>query len=275
MRVHSKPGRLRFVLAALASLFCALIDVADVAAAPDEPPPPSTPPPSTPPGSAPAPTPPAAAASATPNAGSSAAPSAAPQAKGVVRAPLEKWRIIDSQSGPVNYYKLLQDGGRSIVRGSYQPPNKKAVLGFEVPERSRNRLRRLEWSWRAIKFPEKGDECVKERGDSSVVLYVTWRRFLRWYSLKYVWSTTRKPGTICDRRRNAFVAQDTVVLQSGGPPGVWKRESIDLTQEFRNHFGEGNERAEVPPLMGLGVMTDGDQTKTESTGDFADFVLSP
>jgi hypothetical protein len=26
--------------------------------------------------------------------------------------------------------------------------------------------------------------------------------------------------------------------------------------------------------MGLGVMTDGDQTKSESSGDFADFVFS-
>jgi hypothetical protein len=201
-----------------------------------------------------------------------------PQAKsapGVLRPKLEQWRIIDSQSGPVNYYSLLQDAGRSFVRGSYQPPNRKAVLGFEVPEKSRNRLRRLEWDWRAIKFPARGDECVKERGDSPAVLYVTWRRFLRWYSLKYVWSTTRKPGTVCDRRRNTFVAQDTIVLESGGPLGVWKHESLDLVREFRAHFGEGDENAEVPPLMGLGVMTDGDQTKTESSGDFADFVLSP
>jgi hypothetical protein len=201
--------------------------------------------------------------------------SAPPPIKGSLRLAMDQWRIVDSQSGPVNYYKLLQEGDRSFVRGLYRPPHKKAVLGVEVPERSRNRLRRLEWSWRAIKFPEKGDECVKERGDSPVVLYVTWRRFLKWYSLKYVWSTTRKPGTICDRRRNAFVAQDTVVLQSGGPPGVWKRESIDLARAFRTHFADGDQEADVPPLMGLGVMTDGDQTKTESTGDFSDFVLMP
>ena len=211
-----------------------------------------------------------------------AAPAAATQAAakaaaagGALRAAVEQWRIIDSQSGPVNYYSLLRDGPRTFVRGAYQPPNKKAVLGFEVPDAQRNRLHRLEWSWRAIKFPEQGDECVKEKGDSSAVVYVTWRRFLRWYSLKYVWSTTRTPGSVCDRRRNTFVAQDTIVLESGGPAGVWKHESIDLVREFRAHFGEGDEHAEVPPLMGLGVMTDGDQTKTESTGDYADFVLSP
>jgi hypothetical protein len=198
-----------------------------------------------------------------------------PAAPGVVRADLERWRIVDSQSGPVNYYSLQRDAGRLFLRGSYQPPNKKAVLGFEVPEKSRERLHHLEWSWRAVKLPVQGDECTKNKGDSAAVLYVTWRRFLKWYSLKYVWSTTRPAGTICDRRRNTFVAQDTVVLQSGGPTGVWKRESVDLTHEFRSHFGDGDEHADVPPLMGLGVMTDGDQTKTESTGDYSDFVLSP
>jgi hypothetical protein len=209
----------------------------------------------------------------------SAAPAATPKANAsapaVLRAAVEQWRIIDSQSGPVNYYAVLREGPISFVRGAYHPPNKKAVLGFEVPEARRGRLRRLDWNWRANKFPVKGDECVKERGDSAAVLYVTWRRFLRWYSLKYVWSTTRKPGTVCDRRRNAFVAQDTVVLQSGGPAGVWKHESIDLAREFRAHFAEGDEHADIPPLMGLGVMSDGDQTKTESSGDYADFVFSP
>jgi hypothetical protein len=213
---------------------------------------------------------------------SGAAPSVAAPAAGtaardarVLLAKLEQWRIIDSQSGPVNYYTLMHDAERTFLRGAYRPPHKKAVLGFEVPDASRSRLRRLEWSWRVLAFPKQGDECVKERGDSPAVLYVTWRRALRWYSLKYVWSTTQKLGTVCDRRRNAFIAQDTVVLESGGPTGVWKHESIDLAREFRRHFADADEHAEVPPLIGLGVMTDGDQTKTESTGDYADFVLSP
>jgi len=203
-----------------------------------------------------------------------AAPPAGTSAKSVVRAPLDQWRIIDTQSGPVNYYALMREDGLQFVRATYRPPNKKAVLGFEMPDSGRKRMRHLEWSWRAMQLPKQGDECVKPKGDSAAVVYVTWRRTLRWYSLKYVWSTTRPPGTICDRRRDTFVAQDTIVLQSGGPPGVWKRESIDLAREFRKAFADGDEKAELPPLVGLAVMTDGDQTKTESTGDYADFVLS-
>lgn len=194
--------------------------------------------------------------------------------RAVLKAPVEQWRLIDSQSGPVNYYTVQREADRAFIRGTYQPPNKKAVMGFEVPESSRGRMRRLDWSWRAIKLPEQADECNSKKGDSPAVVYVTWRRTLRWYSLKFVWSATRPPGTICDRRRNAFVAQDTVVLESGGPLGVWKRESVDLWKLFRDHFEDGDKDADIPSLIGLGVMTDGDQTKTESTGDYADFVLS-
>jgi hypothetical protein len=200
-----------------------------------------------------------------------AAPAAA---KGVVRAPVEKWRLIESESGPVNYYSLLRDAERSFIRGAYQPPNKKAVFGFEMPDASRDRVKRLDWSWRAIKLPRQADECTPKKGDSPAVLYVTWKRMLRWYSLKYVWSTTRPPGTVCDRRRNPFVAQDTIVLRSGGPLGVWQRESIDLAREFRKYFEDGDPYADIPSLVGIAIMTDGDQTKTESTGDYADFVFS-
>lgn len=194
--------------------------------------------------------------------------------RAVLKAPVEQWRLIDSQSGPVNYYTVQREADRAFIRGTYQPPNKKAVLGFEVPESSRGRMRRLDWSWRAIKMPEQADECNAKKGDSPAVVYVTWRRTLRWYSLKFVWSASRPPGTICDRRRNAFVAQDTIVLESGGPLGVWKRESVDLWKLFRDHFEDGDKDADIPSLIGLGVMTDGDQTKTASTGDYADFVLS-
>ena len=218
----------------------------------------------------------AAAGAATPAPGVESAKGKEGQAKksGVVRAPVEKWRLIESESGPVNYYSLLRDSERAFIRGAYQPPHKKAVFGFEMPDSGKDKVKRLEWNWRAIKLPLQADECSPKKGDSPAVLYVTWKRMLKWYSLKFVWSATRPPGTICDRRRNPFVAQDTVVLRSGGPLGVWQHESVDLSQAFRKHFEDGDPNADIPSLIGIAVMTDGDQTKTESTGDYADFVFS-
>lgn len=191
----------------------------------------------------------------------------------VLLAPVDKWRLIESESGPVNYYSLGREGERPFIRGVYAPPHKKAVFGFQVPEASRGRVKRLDWSWRAVTLPHQADECNPKKGDSPAVLYVTWKRTLRWYSLKYVWSASRPRGTVCDRRRNPFIAQDTVVLESGGPLNTWKHESLDLAHEFRKYFEDGDPDADVPDLIGLGVMTDGDQTKSESAGDYADFVF--
>ena len=58
------------------------------------------------------------------------------------------------------------------------------------------------------------------------------------------------------------------VLQSGGPTNVWKEESIDPSAEFRAHF-EGD----VPDFVGIGIMSDGDQTRSISAADYAGFTL--
>jgi hypothetical protein len=190
------------------------------------------------------------------------------------RLELDRWRLVESQSGPTNYYTVVPEAQRPFIRGAYKPGYKKAVFGIELPDAEKERARKLSWAWRAIKLPDRGNECTPGKGDSAAVIYVTWRRFMRWYTLKYVWSSVGTPGTICDRKRNAFVAQDTIILRAGGPLGVWQMEAIDLRAAFRTHFEGGNPRADVPPLLGIGLMTDGDQTKSESTGDYADFVLT-
>ena len=70
-----------------------------------------------------------------------------------------------------------------------------------------------------------------------------------------------------------FVAQDTVVVDSGPPLDTWHTVDIDLAAEFRKHFADGAADAEVPDFVGIGIMSDGDQTHSESSADYASFVL--
>ncbi len=191
-----------------------------------------------------------------------------------VAMPVRGWRLVERESGPVNYYTLNKGGSPEFIRGAYRPGLKTAVLGFQLADGDRARATRLRWRWRAITLPSGGNECVKGKGDSAAVIYVTWKRSLRWYTLKYVWSAVATKGAVCGSKRNPFVAQDTVVLQTGGPLNEWKAEDIDLKAEFRKHFEDGDPNADVPDLMGVGLMTDGDQTNSPSVGDYADFVLT-
>jgi hypothetical protein len=181
------------------------------------------------------------------------------------------WRIIPRESGRVNYYSVVDDVLLPHIHAAYAPGYETAVLGFEVPHDQARAFHHLKWAWRADVLPRGGDECARGAEDSAAVVYVTWKRGLRWYSLKYVWSAVGTKGRVCDSKRNLFVAQDTIILETGAPVGVWRTESIDIDAAFRERFGD----QDVPELQGLALMTDGDQTRSESVADYGAFVLSP
>lgn len=185
---------------------------------------------------------------------------------------LRAFRVIPSESGPVNYYGLV-DGPEPYWRARYRPPLETTVLGYAIPDRDRRAVKRIKWKWRAVVLPKGGDECMDGKGDSAAVVYVTFRRTLRWYSLKYVWSAVAKKGATCDRKRNPFRAQDTIIVDSGPPLDEWRAVEIDPDEEFRKHFENGDPLATVPDLIGIAIMTDGDQTASPSEADYSGFSL--
>jgi hypothetical protein len=197
----------------------------------------------------------------------------AAQSGGALNLEVTRWHVVTRESGPVNYYHVVDDPSLPFVHAEYTPPEKTTVLGTQISDSDRGRARAVSWQWRAVTLPQGGDECASGKGDSAAVVYLTWKRTLKWYTLKYVWSSVGQRGAVCDRKRNPFVSQDTIILQSGGPLGVWRSEVVDLKQEFRRHFGDGDPNAEVPDFVGIGIMTDGDQTKSVSSADYANFVL--
>ena len=186
---------------------------------------------------------------------------------------VKKWQILERESGPVNYYEVVSDPEMPFIRARYKPPTQTAILAYMVADEDRPRVRGLRWKWRVHNFPPGGDECVVARGDSAAGVFVVWKRGMRVYTLKYSWSTVGKIGAICGRKRTAFVARDKTHLESGGQLNVWQSEELDLKAEFRKHFEDGDPNADVPDFMGVGIMTDGDQTNTELVADYADFVL--
>ena len=181
------------------------------------------------------------------------------------------WRVLTRDSGPVDYYTVVEDPVLPHIHADYKPGWQTTVLAVEVPDSERRAFHHLTWNWRAMVLPRGGNECASGHEDSAAVVYVTSKRGLKHYTLKYVWSSVAGKGSVCDRKRNPFVAQDTIVLESGPPTGAWKTETIDLDADFRAHFGA----EDMPDLHGLGIMSDGDQTQSESAADYAGFVLSP
>ncbi len=184
-----------------------------------------------------------------------------------------QWRVDKRDSGPDQYYSQVRDPAMPFLRAQYRPPMRTTIMAWETPDDARATARTLRWKWRAEALPVGGDQCADGKGDSAANVYAMWKRGLRWYCLKYVWSSVGTKGAVCDRKRNPFVAQDVVVLEVGGPTDQWKSEEIDLKGEFRRHFEDGKADADVPDFVGVGVLTDGDQTRSESAADYAAFAV--
>jgi hypothetical protein len=192
---------------------------------------------------------------------------------GQVAADVGQWRVIERESGPTNYYVTVHDGAGSYIRGYYRPGLETTVLGWQVPDNARASAQTLHWRWRVEAFPKEADECASGKTDSAAVIYATWKRGLHWYTIKYVWSTVGGKGNVCDKHRNPFSSQDTVILESGGAADQWHNEELDLKAEFRRHFEDGRADADVPDFVGIGIMSDGDQTRSDSAADYGSFTI--
>jgi Protein of unknown function (DUF3047) len=176
-------------------------------------------------------------------------------------------------SGPAVYYEVVEDPIGPLLRSDYRPGMETVTMGIEVPEALRRRVRLLRWRWRVRALPAGGDECRSGHGDSAASVAAAFKRGFKWYILRFVWSTVSPLGAVCDKKRSLLLARDTIVLERGGKPGVWLREVVDLHQSFLNHFERGNPNADVPDLVGIAVLSDGDQTHSESGADYTGFEL--
>lgn len=184
---------------------------------------------------------------------------------------VRRFAVIERESGPTSYYSVIDAEGRSFIRAAYRPPLETVVVGVELSSQEKRAAGRLRWSWRVLAFPARGNACVPGKGDSPAAVYVSWKRGAHWYTLKYVWAADGAvAGTNCRRKRTLLSTQETVVLAVGGPLMTWRSEEIDLAQAFREHFG-----GDAPELMGIALMTDGDQTESVSAADYAEISLLP
>src|SRR2546426_3967492 len=190
------------------------------------------------------------------------------------------FKVLGQEYDPENphqpdptYYQTVDDPKQSFIHGEYLPPKPTVTLFYGVPDELHPGVRRMTWRWRAQVLPRKGNECASGFGDSAAAVYVTWKRGMRWYTLKFIWSTEAPLGATCNRLRNPFVASDSIVLRTGTAGDAWVDETVDPEALFREHFEGGNPKAEIPELQGIGLMSDGDQTNSVSAADYTGFVL--
>ena len=196
--------------------------------------------------------------------------------------PASPWRVIGlpKQSKPFTRFSIVSLDGQRVLRveavASYGNLDHPLV---DVPEGAR----RLSWRWRVDELVAGADLRRKDGDDSPIKVCALFdlpmsalpfvdRQLLRLArvsagenlpsaSVCYVWDNQLAPGTVLD---NAFTRRiRTIVLRGPETPlRGWVSEQRDVAADFLRLFGD--EAGTVPPLMGVAVGADADNTRGRS-----------
>ncbi len=148
----------------------------------------------------------------------------------------------------------------------------------------------LEWEWKIESVLEKGDLTKKDGDDFAARVYVTFdydpsnlgfRERMRYTlyktftsfeiplrSLNYIWANKADVGTTAESPFTNWVQY--VVVQSGNEKaGRWFTEKRNILDDYREVFGE-----DPPPISGITIMTDSDNTGESTRAYFGKITLS-
>ena len=201
---------------------------------------------------------------------------------GNVPAPPWQLELLPNQKLPRTEFTLREVDGRRALevrsRGSFG--------GMTHPFEPSGRAGTLTWAWKVGTFA-KGADLRERRGDDNAIKVcasfdldldrLSWferfvmkrarasaKRHLPAATVCYVWEPALPIGT---KLANTFSKRlRYLVLRQGmAQPGQWFEESRNLEKDFLELFGDES-KGVVPPLLGISVGGDSDNTQGESVG---------
>ena len=185
-----------------------------------------------------------------------------------------EWKVLSIFSGTDSYYTIVEENGEKLIRARYKPPQKTVILYRQLD--APPGYSTMSWKWRVHKPPFKeGLKPGRIELDNPAAVYVYFQDGLRKYVIKYVVSVQNPPGA-------NFLSNDSTLLQKlhfvvlRGLPlkiGEWVKEEVNITADFRKYFLDGKPDGEVPPVTGIGILSDGDDTGSVVEADYAGFEL--
>ncbi len=181
---------------------------------------------------------------------------------------------IDKLSGDKNYYEIMMsDSGMEYIHSHYDPTKKVVRYGFQFPDTMRN-VEYVSWLWRVEIPPVGADERINGLNDSGCAVYLIFKDKIKTYCIKYVYSsvvpkgtTIRKDPVLYPMQQMYMVVADT---WSANDKGLWKKVVVNVKSDFKKIYKVDK----CPELKGIGILSDGDATKSVVIADYAEFKIA-
>ncbi len=202
------------------------------------------------------------------------------------------WHVagLPRQTKPYTRFSLVDLEGRRVLRVEAESSYGNLVHPLQLTQPAAH----LAWQWRVEDLIDEADLRTKAGDDTALKVCVFFdlpisrvpfveRQLLRLArststeplpasTVCYVWDTRLPVGTAL---HNAFTHRVRyVVLQSGAAHlHQWMNERRDVSADFFALFGD--ESPELPPIVGVAVGADADNTHSHSLAHVAGLMLEP
>ena len=185
-------------------------------------------------------------------------------------------------------YTLVRDAEQGVVvRAEADASASGLIRRFDSPAADHPLLR---WRWKVERPIRNSDVTRKDGDDYPARIYVSFRydparlslveqakyaaarvlygEYPPHAALNYIWDAKAPVGTIVP---NPFTDRvRMIVVQSGtADVGRWLAYERDIVADYRNAYGE-----EPPPLAGIAIMTDADNTGESALAYYGDIELA-
>ncbi|MEW6764547.1 MAG: DUF3047 domain-containing protein [Pseudomonadota bacterium] len=185
-----------------------------------------------------------------------------------------------------DYLTLREADGHVVIRADSRSAASALIREIRIDPRDYPIIR---WRWKVAGLIPGSDPRHKAGDDYPARLYITFdvppdrlgfgerlgyeaaRLFYGGTpplgALNYIWASAGTPGEIIP---NAYSSRARMIVVRSGPgqTGHWLEEERNVLEDYRRAFGE-----EPPPINGVAIMTDTDDTGGSATAWYGDIVF--
>jgi hypothetical protein len=185
-------------------------------------------------------------------------------------------------------YELIRENDAQVVKAQTSGGASGLITRLNIkPEGSLM----LSWKWKVSNVFEKGDARKKSGDDYPARIYVAFEfqpdkagfferakrktvellfgEELPGNALNYIWANTLPEGEFIT---NPYTDKTVMIAVNSGSQqaGEWVSIERDIIADYRKAFGEN-----PPPIRGIAIMSDSDNTGEQATSWYGDISLSP
>jgi len=176
----------------------------------------------------------------------------------------ERWKQV--KFGELTDYRIVTENSNACLKASANSTASAFATKVEIQPASDMVIR---WRWKISSCPTNGSEDKLATFDHTARIFVAFDTFIGPpRTINYVWANQLGTNSVFDHPSSS--RSKFIVLESGNEKaGQWLVEQRDLKKDWQRLF----KNDAVPKIVGVGVFTDSDGTKSSVTGWYDDIVI--